>query len=703
MAQSRSGEALGASYRLIELIGTGAVGEVWRVSVARAEVTHDDGGDGAVDGSPADAAPADSGEAAAKLLKPEHADDAGLVERFVRERSVLLSLRHPSIVRVRDLVVEGDRLAIVMDLVPGGSVRDLLAASGPLPARDALTLVAEVFDALAAAHARQVTHRDVKPDNVLLSEPWRPGLTGAVRVSDFGIASVVDEKLRQTTGLLGTPQYMSPELISQGRSGGPGDVYATGVMLYELLSGRTPFAGPGTDFTVAYRHVTSTPPPLDVPADLWAALESVLSKDPAARPSAADAASSMRRLAAAHAELPALAPAVAPEGFDDVERPATIVRGAAAGSASPDTIPGGASRSPGAAGDPDAAGSDGAAAALAEPRPDLGTGGSATIVRPMPRRVAPPTRAAAAAETATPGWRPVWLTNKVAAFAGLGVVLIAALVIGLVVLLPGDSPAEETPTSPDAATASQRDTALPTGLSIVRDASYDPEAGTVSVTIAYAAQSAPLTGPLLEVLPAPADGDGCPPVTWTGATGTRNQPSVTGVTVDCGWSLAGVEVPAGGQVEVEATLPAEFADATALDAWLDAAAAATTEATGDETVTGSAYPAQRLLGVQVVTPSRTVSQTPLTVTLVPVWAGGPDELNPLYSSPSTGSPSQMLVDVAGGEEGVRFADGCGGALAVSSDGLVVTALSIAPACVLRATVGNFTNLESSPFSITTRD
>jgi hypothetical protein len=88
---------------------------------------------------------------------------------------------------------------------------------------------------------------------------------------------------------------------------------------------------------------------------------------------------------------------------------------------------------------------------------------------------------------------------------------------------------------------------------------------------------------------------------------------------------------------------------------------------------------------------------------VPVWAGGPDELNPLYSSPSTGSPSQMLVDVAGGEAGVRFADGCGGALAVSSDGLVVTALSIAPACVLRATVGNFTNLESSPFSITTRD
>ncbi|GAA0963045.1 serine/threonine-protein kinase [Frigoribacterium faeni] len=684
MAQSRSGEALGASYRLVELIGTGAVGEVWRVSVAGAGETEGE---------------AASGEAAAKLLKPEHADDSALVERFVRERSVLLSLRHPGIVRVRDLVVEGDRLAIVMDLVPGGSVGDLLARSGPLPARDALTLAAEVFDALSAAHARQVTHRDVKPDNVLLAEPWRPGLTGAVRVGDFGIASVVDEKLRQTTGLLGTPQYMSPELISQGRSGAAGDVYATGVMLYELLAGRTPFAGPGTDFTVAYRHVTSTPPRLDLPDDLWAALESLLSKDPAVRPSAADAASTVRSLAGAHAGLAALPAAVAPDGFADVERPATIVRGAAAGAVTPGTIPGGASSAP-----QTPAGADDAATATppAEPLPDLGSAGSATIVRPLRRPVGAPASRPDTAEEARSGRRPAWLTNRTIALAAVGVVLVAALVVGLVWLLPSGEP-EATPTAPHAATASQRDPALPTGLSITRDASYDPAEGTVALTLDYAAQSAPLTGPLLEVVPGVADGDGCPPVTWTGATATRNQPSVTGVTADCAWTLTGVDVPAGGQVEITATLPATFADGAALDAWLDGAAAATTEATTDETVTGTSYPAQRLLGVQVVTPSRTVSQTPLTVTLVPVWAGGPDELNPLYSSPSTGSPSQMLVDVAGGEAGVRFADGCAGALAVSSDGLVVTALSVAPSCVLRATVGNFTNLESSPFSITTRE
>ncbi|HLS01000.1 MAG TPA: serine/threonine protein kinase, partial [Beutenbergiaceae bacterium] len=99
----------------------------------------------------------------------------------------------------------------------------------------------------------------------------------------------------------------------------------------------------------------------------------------------------------------------------------------------------------------------------------------------------------------------------------------------------------------------------------------------------------------------------------------------------------------------------------------------------------------------------TVSQTPLPITLVPVWPSGADELNPLYQSPSSGSPSQMLQDIAGGEDGVRFSDSCAGAVAISSDGLTVTALSVTSECRLHASVGNFTSLESSPFSITTRE
>ncbi|PZF31667.1 serine/threonine-protein kinase [Curtobacterium sp. MCPF17_051] len=671
MAQDRQGqygqgEPLGASYRLVELLGTGATGEVWRVEHSA------------------------TGEAfAAKLLRAELAADPQIVERFVRERSVLLALQHPSIVRVRDLVVEGDRLAIVMDLVPGGSARDLLASNGPLLPRDALTITAETLDALTAAHEQDVTHRDVKPDNVLLQTAWVPGATGAVRVTDFGIASVVAERERTTTGLLGTPQYMAPESISHGRSGPAADVYGAGVMLYELLSGRTPFAGPGTDFAVAYRHVTSNPPPLDVPDALWAAVSALLAKDPNARPSAADAAGALRRLARSLASAPALVASSDPDSFDEVERPATVVRGVRPDNATESRTT--------------ATGDD---AAAVGPAPELGPAGSQTVIRPMARQPLPAAPSAEPEPTRRFA-RPEWLTDRALLFGGIGVVLVAALVVGGVVWLPGalrKTPGTGTATA-QAANAYQQDRPLPTGLATTRRATVDPVKGTVDLRVTYAAQAATLSGPFLEVLPGARSGASCPAVTWSGEgiTAKRNQPSLTGVDTACAWSLSGVEVPAGGDVTVEASVPLAVEDGAALQTWLDGVGEATTAAVTDDAVRGTAYPVQRLQGVEVRTPDRTVSQTALPVTLVPVWPNGADELNPLYRSPSSGRPSQMLVDVAGGESGVRFADGCSGALAVSSDGLVVTALSVAPSCTVRATVGNFTNLESSPFGITTRD
>ncbi|MGN7191530.1 serine/threonine-protein kinase [Curtobacterium sp. MCBA15_004] len=663
-AQYGRGEPLGASYRLVDLLGTGATGEVWR-----AEHT------------------ATSEHVAAKLLRAELAADPAIVERFVRERTVLLGLQHPSIVRVRDLVVEGDRLAIVMDLVGGGSARDLLAASGTLPPRDALTIAAETLDALAAAHAQDVTHRDVKPDNVLLADGWAPGATGLVRVSDFGIASVVADRERTTTGLLGTPQYMAPESISHGRSGPAADVYGAGIMLYELLAGRTPFAGPGTDFAVAYRHVTSDPPRLEVPDALWSTLSALLAKDPGARPAATEAAATLRRLARALSDAPALAPATDPDSFAEVERPATVVRGARP--------------------DQDAAAVAPVAADLG-PAPDLGTAGSETVIRPLARPPLPAVR-----EPETPErrrWqRPDWLTNRMVGLGALGVVLVAALVVGGVVWLPGALGGRDRPggaATAQAGSAYQQDRPLPTGLATTRKATIDPERGTVQVAITYAAQSVPLRGDLLEVLPGVDDRADCPAVTWSGegVSGARNQPSLTGVDARCSWTVSDVVVPADQELTVEATVALRgVTDQAALQQWLDTAGAATTEAVTDRSVAGTAYPVQRLQGIEVRTPDRTVSQTTLPVTLVPVWPSGADDLNPLYRSPASGAPSQMLTDVAGGESGVRFSDGCSGALAVSSDGLVVTALSVAPSCTVRATVGNFRDLESSPFGITTRD
>ena len=124
-------------------------------------------------------------------------------------------------------------------------------------------------------------------------------------------------------------------------------------------------------------------------------------------------------------------------------------------------------------------------------------------------------------------------------------------------------------------------------------------------------------------------------------------------------------------------------------------------AVSDPQITSTSYAAQRL-GVDVVAPSQTVSGKTLPITLLPVWPKGGDQLNPLYRSPSVGRPSSLLTSVAGGEAGVHFSDGCSGALAVSSDGLVVTALRVAPDCKVDARVGNFTDLESNAFSIATR-
>lgn len=679
MAQYGQGEPLGASWRLVELLGSGATGEVWRVD-------HGPTGDAA----------------AAKLLRAELAADPGIVERFVRERSVLLGLQHPSIVRVRDLVVEGDRLAIVMDLVPGGSARDLLAAAGTLSPRDALTITAETLDALATAHRQDVVHRDVKPDNVLLDAEWSPGATELVRVTDFGIASVVAERERTTTGLLGTPQYMAPESISHGRSGPAADVYGAGVMLYELLSGRTPFAGPGTDFAVAYRHVTSTPPVLEVPDALWSTLATMLAKDPAARPSATDAAATLRRLARSLADVPALEPTVDPEEFAAVERPATVVRGSVASGA---TGTAGTAGPDGAAADDDVAEDAGAAGSV----PELGPAGSATVVRPMARQPLPvASNPAASPATRTARFRrPDWLTNRAAGFGALGLALVVVLVVGAVVWLPGSrgtTPGRQA--TAQAANAYQQDRPLPTGLTTTRKATLDPESGAVELTTTYTAQGATLSGPLVEVLPAARSGGSCPTVRWRDGpvTATRNQPSVTGVDTACAWSLSGAAIEPGSDVAVQATVRVpSVTDGASLQTWLDAVGTATTGVVTDQSVSGTAYPVQRLQDVVVRTPDRTVSQTALPVTLLPVWPSGTDELNPLYRSPASGAPSQMLQDVAGGESGVRFADGCSGALAVSSDGLVVTALSVAPACTVRATVGAFSDLESAPFSITTRD
>lgn len=655
------GHALGASYRLVEQVGSGAAGLVWKAIDTRTEEV-----------------------VAAKVLRAELATDTAVVERFVRERSILVGLQHRNLVKVRDLIVDGDQLGIVMDFVAGGSLRDVIDTEHTLAPALAADVAASVLAGLEFAHRRGVLHRDIKPDNVLLEPNWRADAADGAKVTDFGIAGMITDTPRTTTGLLGTPEYMSPELISAGTSGPATDIYGVGVLLYELLAGRTPFAGPGTDFTVAYRHVTASVPKIVVPPDLQRILDALLDKRPSARPSAAEAASALRKLAPSLRDVAALPAPEAPKEFTPSGRPATALRGVAIESRTPRAV------------ETDAA-DTGSIVAPAE-APDLGVAANATRHRPLPQRPAPE-EAVDGAQDATPQPRPWWRSRR-AILAIVGAILILGGAVVLAVKLSSggkDAPVAEG----QAFEATQTDSSSPTGLTISRTAEYDQTSGTIRLAIRYASQNSVLQSPFLEVLPG-LNGGTCPNVAWPDSPQKRNLSTATGMAVPCGWSVERRELPPQSAQEVQAEVRQPIASQEELQSWLDAAAEATSTAVSDPEVISTAYPAQRLQGVDVQTAPRVVSEKTVDVTLIPIWPSGDDPINPLYKSPSVGEPSTMLVAIAGGLDGIRFSDGCSGALSVSADGLTVTALSQNPACTVDATVGNFTNLKSAPFAIVTR-
>ena len=256
------GRALGSQYTLGEPLGSGAMGKVY------------EGADH--DGRPF----------AFKLLRSDLVDDPEFIARFHQERSMLVNIRGEHLVAVHDLVVEGSTAAIVMDLVPGGTLRDLLVGSGTILPAEVARIGAGIADALHKVHLAGIVHRDVKPENVLMDSSTA---TRTPKLTDFGISKMTGgSKVGKSTLLAGTPNYVAPEIANGGQITPAADLYSLGIVLYELCCGVTPFASDSV-FQVLRSHGEMMPGrPEGVPDELWDVIWALLQKNPAARPRSAD-------------------------------------------------------------------------------------------------------------------------------------------------------------------------------------------------------------------------------------------------------------------------------------------------------------------------------------------------------------------------------------------------------------------------------
>jgi serine/threonine-protein kinase len=217
------------------------------------------------------------------------AEDKKSLSRFLREAKCLSGIEHPNVVRVLDFNESGGRPYLVTEYLEGGSLSDRLAAQRMLRPQEAIEIILACLAGLAACHRAGVVHRDIKPSNILF------GASGEPKLADLGIARVTSDeaKLTRTGDVVGTPLYMSPEQVRGEPATPASDLYAVGVLFYELLAGRPPFVAPGT-YELMKMHLEQQPPPLrtlapGVSDELAALIGTMLAKDPTGRPASAEA------------------------------------------------------------------------------------------------------------------------------------------------------------------------------------------------------------------------------------------------------------------------------------------------------------------------------------------------------------------------------------------------------------------------------
>jgi serine/threonine-protein kinase len=219
---------------------------------------------------------------AVKVMHGHLADDSQFKQRFIQEARSAARLAHPNVVNVFDQGQDADSAYLVMEYLPGITLRDLLQEYGSLTSQQTIDISEAVLSGLAAAHKAGIVHRDLKPENVLLADD------GRIKIGDFGLARAASANTATGAALLGTIAYLSPELVTRGVADTRSDIYAVGIMMYEMLTGEQPFKG-DQPMQIAYQHANDTVPVPSaknpkVPAELDELVEWATAKDPEQRP-----------------------------------------------------------------------------------------------------------------------------------------------------------------------------------------------------------------------------------------------------------------------------------------------------------------------------------------------------------------------------------------------------------------------------------
>lgn len=219
---------------------------------------------------------------AIKIMHGHLADDNAFKSRFIQEARSAARLAHPNVVNVFDQGQDADAAYLVMEYLPGITLRDLLKDYGKLTPEQTVDILEAVLSGLAAAHKAGIVHRDIKPENVLLADD------GRIKISDFGLARAVNNNTATGQALLGTIAYLSPELVTRGIADARSDIYALGIMIFEMLTGEQPYVGEAP-MQIAYQHANDTVPRpsskvTSTPRDLDELVQWATARDPEQRP-----------------------------------------------------------------------------------------------------------------------------------------------------------------------------------------------------------------------------------------------------------------------------------------------------------------------------------------------------------------------------------------------------------------------------------